>query len=145
MCPYTTKFLLDLAKYFLPENISFVFDQFWSVFSSSVIRVISCRRVFCWKSDCYRPTFLAYSALECCVSWPAHAFALNDETHLKIIKKVHIFLHFSTLALCEPIVCAHDKKVLFDDFPVFFIIFDHVNAFTSMRLLVKIHNIGSKY
>ena len=37
----------------------------------------------------------------------------------------------------------HSKifKYVFDNFGALFIIFDHANACTSMRLLVKIHNI----
>ena len=32
------------------------------------------------------------------------------------------------------------KKVLFDNFQAYFIVFDHVNACASMRSLVEIHN-----
>ena len=34
------------------------------------------------------------------------------------------------------------EKVLFHHFPMFFIVFDHAIACASMRLLVKIHNMG---
>ena len=37
--------------------------------------------------------------------------------------------------------CAHPEKVLFHHFQMFFIVFDHANACTSMHLLVQIHNI----
>ena len=39
------------------------------------------------------------------------------------------------------VLSKHDEKVLFDDFiEFFFVIFDHAKTWTSMLLLVKIHN-----
>ena len=36
--------------------------------------------------------------------------------------------------------CVRWKKYFFDNFLMFFIVFDHVNASVSMRSLVEIHN-----
>ena len=35
----------------------------------------------------------------------------------------------------------NEEKSLFLNFPMFLIVFDHANAYASMRLLVEIHNI----
>ena len=46
--------------------------------------------------------------------------------------------YFSSWALHEPLVRMR-KKVLFHDFLMFFIVFNHANACASMHLLVEIH------
>ena len=47
-----------------------------------------------------------------------------------------IFLHESDISL----LCPWWKRYFFHHFPMFFIIFDHVNACANMHSLVEIHN-----
>ena len=73
----------------------------------------------------------------CCVFRPASTClhsVLMVENHEKC---------FSPWAFHEPLVRMMEK-VLFHDFWMFFIIFDHANAWASMHSLVEIHNTNTE-
>ena len=73
---------------------------------------------------------------------PTHAcvcicMVKNEEKHKKIMKKEPF-----PSCILKAHVGRMKKKVLFHDFLMFFIVFDHANECASMRSLVELHNTG---
>ena len=68
--------------------------------------------------------------------------SLTPKSWLLIWKIVVLILFLHNPLMCVKPIFIYLKKVLFNDFWMFFIVFDHANACASMHSLVEIHNTG---